>query len=266
MWTLISLAQAACEAPIVEDLIPLGGELRKTSWVRIRTGLSSPDAELVLVEDPERIYQMSERLPATDHPVGWLGFQIPEEIYDDDYDLVVYDGADIVGTELFTVFQFAEVGELASDLVWTNTDISPTNFNPDLCAEEGEPAWHIVTVTLESPEAPGNGWLIEGVEREQIETWVGMPEFGGEVVLTWYVHWMKEQSCPVVRVLDPFHEVQATYGGDCLVLPELLGDADDDAPRFDVACGCHSAAGGALSAAGLAVLLVCRRRRLVRSE
>ena len=256
LW--VSIASAVCEDTVIEDLIPLGGEIRKTAFVRVRTGLLYPEAEIASVEEPERVYQLTDRLAEADRPEGWVAFEIPDGIPDEDYTLSVWDAGEQAGSQEYRVFQLAEIGELAEDLEWLDTRIDPSEFNPVLCDDEAEAAWHLVTLTLESPERPGNGWLIEVAQGDEPRAWMAMPEFGGEVVLYYYLHWTEEEACPTVNVYDPFHALQATYGGDCLVLPDIPGPGDTDSPRFDVACGC-----GAPISVGpwLLGLLVLRRRR-----
>ena len=100
MWLLISIAHAVCEGPEVLDVIPLGGELRKGSWIRLQSGAEFPEAELALVEDPERVYQMTEQLAAAETPEGWVAVQIPDEVYDGDYELHLYDAGEDVGCRL----------------------------------------------------------------------------------------------------------------------------------------------------------------------
>lgn len=265
MWLLISIAHAVCEGPEVLDVIPLGGELRKGSWIRLQSGAEFPEAELALVEDPERIYQMTEQLAAAETPEGWVAVQIPDEVYDGDYELHLYDAGEDVGGDVFTVFAFAEIGEIGSDLYWAGTEITPTEFNPDLCSEEGDAAWHEVVVTLDTEAAPGNGWLIELADEHGPQAWIAMPEYGGEIELTYWAHWTDQETCPVARILDPFHELQSEAERGCLLLPQLLGEGDDDERRFDVACGCSGAA-SALGPWLLGTLLVARRRREVESS
>lgn len=257
MWLLVPVA-FPCEPVLeVQAWIPNEGPIRQGTWVRIQTDASYPSAELSRGDGS--VFQLEERLADKDRPEGWLGWQIPDDLADDDWTMTIYDGADPLGDAVVEVRAGAQVGVLdeSEELDWLTFDVAPTDEHPTLCDTGLEPAYHRVTAVVDVPAAPANGWLVEIREAGQEPAdWVEMPRYGGTVTLSYLHHWTSRNTCPEVLLKDGFGAEYALVERGCVVLPDIVTDAADDTSRE--VCGCASATAGAPWGAALVALLFSR--------
>lgn len=250
MWLVLPLAFPCDPVLEVQSWIPDEGPVRQGTWLRARTDVAQPSAELSEVRGG--VVQLEERMQDADRPDGWLGWRVPDDVVDDDWTLTLYDGADVLGSMALPVRAEAQIGHLEDDegITWVDFDVAPSDDHPELCDTGLEAAYHRVTVVVDLPSAPANGWLVEVREAKgEPQAWQGMPRFGGEVSLSYLVHWTAGEACPEVVLRDGFHEEVAFEERGCVELPDLIDRAADDSPRQ--ACGCS----GLAPTGGLALVL-----------
>ncbi|MCP4809234.1 MAG: hypothetical protein GY913_12480 [Proteobacteria bacterium] len=261
MWLLLPLAFPCDDDPGISGWIPAEGPVRQGTWLRVKTDAAYPSAELS--EARGGVYQLEERLADKDRPDGWLGWQVPEDLIDDDWTLTVYDDDDELGSLDVAVREDAQVGTLedTEQITWITFDVTPSEEHPDLCDTGLDAAYHRVTAVVDVPSAPANGWLVEIRESgKEPAAWAEMPRFGGTVTLSYLLHWTAGRACPEVVLEDGFGVEQAFTERGCVELPDLI-DSAEEVNRREV-CGCASSSlGGPWALVLLALVFRERLRR-----
>lgn len=252
MWLSIAVAWA-CEPELeVQSWIPEEGALPPGALVYVETASDLATAELHGLED--EVHQLEEA--ELNAPDGWVAFVLDEDLDEGDWSVRVFEADEELGSLELSLDLEAPVGELAEELeLYPQVGTELTDEPPYLlCDTAYEGEWVEVTVQLELPESPGNGWVVQVAEKAEPQLWMAWPTYGGTTEASYIVHWTLQESCPRVTLIDPFGREVQNERMDCTVLPKPAGEEGGSYTqnRWDEVCGCATGPGQG----GLALLLL----------